>query len=116
MMVGNFGQNISSILPYFVTYEFSDLLRIVAFFQYFAVLLVLYRFYTIGAGFGKLHCQLIIHLLDSAEPDIRFIVQIEADVGRSEAESNIILDLLNKSNVRRGSVQQMLHYAEMTEG
>ena len=35
----------------------------------------------------------IIHLLDSAEPDIRFVVQIEADVGRSEAESNISLDL-----------------------
>ena len=28
----------------------------------------------------------IIHLLDSVEPDIRFVVQIEADVGRSEAE------------------------------
>ena len=26
----------------------------------------------------------IIHLLDSAEPDIRFVVQIEADVGRSK--------------------------------
>ena len=37
----------------------------------------------------------IIHLLDSAEPDIRFVVQIEADVGRSEAESNINLDLHN---------------------
>ena len=46
----------------------------------------------------------IIHLLDSAEPDIRFVVQIKADVGRSEAESNISLDLHNKSNVRRGSV------------
>ena len=57
----------------------------------------------------------IIHLLDSAEPDIRFVVQIEADVGRSEAESNISLDLHNKSNVRRGSVQQMFYYAEITK-
>ena len=57
----------------------------------------------------------IIHLLDSAEPDIQFVVQIEADVGRSEAESNIRLDLHNKSNVRRGTVQQMFYYAEITE-
>ena len=28
----------------------------------------------------------IMHLLDSAEPDIRFVVEIEADIGRSEAE------------------------------
>ena len=35
----------------------------------------------------------IIRLLDSAELDIRLVVQIEADVGRSEAESNISLDL-----------------------
>ena len=53
----------------------------------------------------------IIHLLDNAEPDIRFVVQIEADVGRSEAESNINLDLHNKSNVRRGSVQQVFYCA-----
>ena len=57
----------------------------------------------------------IIHLLDSAEPDIRFVLQIEADVGRSEAESNISLDLHNKSNVRRGAVQQMFYYAEITK-
>ena len=57
----------------------------------------------------------ITHLLDSAEPDIRFVVQMEADVGRSEAESNISLDLHNKSNVRRGSVQQMFYYAEITK-
>ena len=38
----------------------------------------------------------IIHLLDSAEPDIRFVVQVE-------------------SNVRRGSIQQMFYYAEITE-
>ena len=57
----------------------------------------------------------IIHLLDSSEPDIRFVVQIEADVGRSETKSNISLDLHNKSNVRRGSVQQMFYYAEITE-
>ena len=55
-----------------------------------------------------------IHLLDSAEPDIRFVVQIEADVGRSFASSNISLDLHNKSNVRRGSVQQMFYYAEIS--
>ena len=57
----------------------------------------------------------IIHLLDSAEPDIRFVVQMEADVGRSEAESSISLDLHNKSNVRQGSVQQVLYYAEITK-
>ena len=28
----------------------------------------------------------ILHLLDRAESDFRFVVQIEADVGRSEAE------------------------------
>ena len=28
----------------------------------------------------------IIHLLDRAEPDIRFVVQIEADVGQSKAK------------------------------
>ena len=54
----------------------------------------------------------IIHLLDSAEPDIRFVVRIEVDV---EAESNISLDLHNKSNVRRSSVQQMFYYAEITK-
>ena len=57
----------------------------------------------------------VIHLLDSAEPDIRFVVQIEDDVERSEAESNISLDLHNKSNVRLGSVQQMFYYAKITE-
>ena len=31
----------------------------------------------------------IMHLLDRAESDIRFVVQIEPDVGRSEAESNM---------------------------
>ena len=57
----------------------------------------------------------IIHLLDSAEPDIRFVTQIEDDVGRSEAEFKVSLDLHNKSNVRRGSVQEMFYYAEITE-
>ena len=46
-------------------------------------------------------------LLDRAESDIQFVVQIEDDVGRSEAESNIGLSLHNKSNVRPDSVQQM---------
>ena len=64
---------------------------------------------------GVTSCCNIIHLLDSAEPDIRFAVQIEADIERSEAESNINLDLHNKSNVRRGSVQQMFYYAEITK-
>ena len=63
----------------------------------------------------KHHWHNIIHLLDSAEPDIRFVVQIKADVGWSKAESNISLDLHNKSNVRRGSVQQMFYYEEITE-
>ena len=56
-----------------------------------------------------------VHLLDSAEPDIRLVVQIKADVGRGEAESHISLDLHNKSNVGRGSVQEMFYYAEITE-
>ena len=47
------------------------------------------------------------HLLDRAEPNIRFVVQIEADVGLSFASSNISLDLYNKSNVRLGAVQQV---------
>ena len=29
--------------------------------------------------------EYIMHLLDTAESDIRFVVQIELDVGRSEA-------------------------------
>ena len=56
-----------------------------------------------------------VHLLDSAKPDIRFVVQIETDVGRSETKSNISLNLHNKSNVMRGSVQQIFYYAEITE-
>ena len=50
------------------------------------------RIFTVGSD--------IIHLLDSAEPDVRFVVQIESDVGRSKAESNINLDLHKKPNVR----------------
>ena len=53
-----------------------------------------------------------IHLLDTAKSDIQFVSQIEAHVGRSEAESNISLNLHDKSNVRRGSVQQMVYCAE----
>ena len=54
------------------------------------------------SGFG-----IIKHLLDRASPNIRFVVQIEADVGLSFASSNIILELHNKSNVRLGAVQQV---------
>ena len=50
----------------------------------------------------------IIHLLDRAESDIRFVVQIATDVGRSEAESNISFTPHNKSNVRPSFVQQGL--------
>ena len=57
----------------------------------------------------------IMHLLDRAESDIRFVVQIEADVGRSEAESNFSLNLHDKSNVRQGSVQRVFCYAESIE-
>ena len=46
---------------------------------------------------------IIKHLLDRASSDIRFVVQIETDVGLS----NISFNLHNKSNVRRGSVQQV---------
>ena len=50
---------------------------------------------------------IIKHLLDRASPNIRFVVQIEADVGLSFASSNISIDLRNKSNVRLGAVQQV---------
>ena len=50
---------------------------------------------------------LIKHLLDRASPNIRFVVQIEADVGLSFASSNISLDLHNKSKVRLGAVQHV---------
>ena len=56
-----------------------------------------------------------IHLLDRAESDVRFVVQIEADVGRGKAESNISLNLHNKANVRWGSVQQLFYHAESIE-
>ena len=39
-----------------------------------------------------------MHLLDRSEPDIRFIVQIKTDIGQSEGESNISLNLHNKLN------------------
>ena len=54
-------------------------------------------------------------MLDRAESDIRFVVRIEADDGRSRAESNMNLNLHNKSNVRRESVQEMSYYAESTQ-
>ena len=47
------------------------------------------------------------HLLDRASPDIKFIMQIKADVGLSFASSNINLDLHKKSNVRLVAVQQV---------
>ena len=50
---------------------------------------------------------IIKHLLDRASPNIRFVVQIEADVGLSFASSNISIDLHDKSNVRLGAVQQV---------
>ena len=53
-----------------------------------------------------------MHLLDRSEPDIRFIVQIQTDIGQSEGESNISLNLHNKLNVRLCSGQQMLYYAK----
>ena len=53
-----------------------------------------------------------MHLLDWSEPDVRFIVQIKTDIGQSEGESNISLNLHNKLNVRLCSAQQMLFYAK----
>ena len=35
-----------------------------------------------------------IHVLNRAEPDIRFIVQIEADVGRSEVIALVVYNKL----------------------
>ena len=53
----------------------------------------------------------LISLLHRPDSDIRFVVQIEAD-----AESNFSLNLHNKSNVKRVSVQQKLnYYAESIE-
>ena len=57
-----------------------------------------------------------MHLLDRSEPDIRFIVQIKTDIGQSEDESNISLNLHNKLNVRLCSAQQMLYYAKSLDG
>ena len=46
--------------------------------------------YTVrGGDFGIYN---IIHMLDSAEPDIRFVVRIEADVGRSESKPKSVND------------------------
>ena len=59
---------------------------------------------------------IIKHLLDRASPNIRFVVQIKADVGLSFASSNIILDLHNKSNVRLGAVQQVYNIAYLNYG
>ena len=44
------------------------------------------------------HIWHIIHLLDRAESDIRFVVQIEADIGRSEAvqQAGIIKQLFGQ--------------------
>ena len=41
-----------------------------------------------------------MHLLDRSEPDIRSIVQIKADIGQSEGESNISLNLHNNQMSR----------------
>ena len=57
-----------------------------------------------------------MHLLDRSEPDIQFIVQIKTDIGQSENESNISLNLHNKLNVRLCSAQQMLYYAKSIGG
>ena len=53
-----------------------------------------------------------MHLLDISEPDIRFTVQIKTDIGQSEGESNISLNLHNKLNVRLCSALQMFCYAK----
>ena len=54
----------------------------------------------------------MIRLSDRAKSDIRFAMQIDANVGRNEAESKISFSLHNKSNVKRGSIQEMFYYAE----
>ena len=59
--------------------------------------------------------QYSIHLLDRDESDVCLVVQIEANIGRSEADE-IEVDIgRNKSNVKQGSVQQMFCYAESIE-
>ena len=40
-----------------------------------------------------------MHLLDRAESDIRFVVQIEADIGQSKDEFNISPNLYNLFHV-----------------
>ena len=56
-----------------------------------------------------------MHLLDRADSDIKFVEQIEDDVRQGKAVSNISFNLHNKSNVRRGPIQQLFYYAESTE-
>ena len=41
-----------------------------------------------------------MHFLYRAKSEIRFVLQIEADVRRNEAEQNIGFNQHNKSNVR----------------
>ena len=47
------------------------------------------------------------NIVPRVESDTRFVLQIETNVGRREAELNITLNLHNKSNVRQDSIQQL---------
>ena len=55
------------------------------------------------------HCLsvsiVIKHLLDETESNIQFIASAQGNIGRSEAEPNIILYGRNQLDVGRGQVQ-----------
>ena len=49
--------------------------------------------------------MVIKHLLDETESNIQFIASGQGNIGRSEAEPNIILYGCNELDVGRGQVQ-----------
>ena len=55
--------------------------------------------------FCNVKCAIIKHLLDEIEPNIQFIASGEGNIGRSEAEPNIILYGRKQLDVGRGQVQ-----------
>ena len=52
------------------------------------------------------------HLLDETESNIQFIASGQSNIGRSEAEPNIILYGRNQLDVGRGQVQQVFSCTE----
>ena len=52
------------------------------------------------------------HLLDETESNMQFIASGQGNIGRSEAEPNIILYGRNQLDVGRGQVQEVFYYTE----